>query len=95
MTEDVCLKVARLLGDTAGELNQYDRARKILSAIEGFEKQENVTRFEVIDGRRHSSGPGRAFTAHNIKIELAYQDALRTLKVFVKDREEDDGTSKA
>ena len=36
-----------------------------------------VTRFEVIDEK------GRAYTKHNCKIELSYQDDGRTLKVFV------------
>lgn len=47
------------------------------------ECQENnniskITRFEVIDEN------GRAYTKHNCKIELSYQDDGRTLKVFIK-----------
>jgi hypothetical protein len=37
-----------------------------------------VTRFEVIDEN------GRAYTKHNCKVELSYQDDGRTLKVFIK-----------
>lgn len=29
---------------------------------------------------------GRVYTAHNVEVELSYQDDGKTLKVFVKDR---------
>ncbi len=56
-----------------------------LGFIEGYTQcQEDmadnskVTRFEVIHEK------GRAYTKHNCKIELSYQDDGKTLKVFVK-----------
>lgn len=45
--------------------------------------QKRVTRFEVIDEK------GRAYVRWEARIELSYQDDGRTLKVFVKDREDD------
>ena len=44
---------------------------------EDMADNSKVTRFEVIDEK------GRAYTKHNCKIELSYQDDGRTLKVFV------------
>lgn len=41
-------------------------------------KTSKITRVEVIDEN------GRAYTKHNCKIELSYQDDGRTLKVFIK-----------
>jgi hypothetical protein len=60
-----------------------------------------VTRFEVIDYRsvRSPTGElqpysvarngerGRVFAAHGVNIEVSFQDAGRTLKVFVNDGE--------
>lgn len=45
-----------------------------------------VTRFEVIDHRHGAPSIGRVFVAWGCAIELSYQDAGRTLKVFVSDR---------
>ena len=45
---------------------------------EDMADNSKVTRFEVIDEN------GRAYTKHNCKIELSYQDDGRTLKVFIK-----------
>jgi hypothetical protein len=41
-----------------------------------------VTRFEVIDEN------GRVYTKHNCTIELSYQDDSRTLKVFIKNKQD-------
>lgn len=46
-------------------------------------RESKVTRIEVIDHRHGAPRVGRVFTAWNAKIELSYQDAGRTLKVFV------------
>lgn len=46
-------------------------------------RKSKVTRIEVIDHRHGAPQVGRVFTAWNAKIELSYQDAGRTLKVFV------------
>jgi len=45
--------------------------------------QKRVTRFEVVDEN------GRAYVRWKVRIELSYQDEGRTLKVFVKDREDE------
>jgi hypothetical protein len=81
--EDICLKIAHVLRDTAGDLNQYDRAKKILKEIETV---NSVTRFEVIDHRTGVSNTGRAFVATKCKVELSFQDKFKTLKVFVNDK---------
>jgi hypothetical protein len=44
-----------------------------------------VTRVEVIDHRRGAPEPGRVFSAWDASVELSYQDAGRTVKVFVTD----------
>jgi hypothetical protein len=44
-----------------------------------------VTRFEVIDHRSRVVAIRRAFVAYDCAVELEYQDAGRTLKVFVVD----------
>jgi hypothetical protein len=80
---DICLKIAHVLRDTAGDLNQSDRAKKILKEIENI---NSVTRFEVIDHRTGVSNTGRAFVAKGCKIGLSFQDRLKTLKVFVNDK---------
>jgi hypothetical protein len=51
-----------------------------LDEVMAQNSQENnkITRFEVIDES------GRVYVNNNCKIELSYQDAGRTLKVFVK-----------
>ena len=41
-----------------------------------------VRRFEVIDEN------GRVYTKHNCTIELSYQDDSRTLKVFIKNKQD-------
>lgn len=43
----------------------------------------SVTRLEVIDHRKWVQPFGRVFSAWDCRIELRYQDAGRTLKVFV------------
>ena len=43
-------------------------------------RDSDVARFEVIDG------DGRAYTVYGASIELSYQDDGRTLKAFVRDR---------
>lgn len=53
-----------------------------------------VTRFEVIDHRRGQLD-SRPFMAFNAQIELRVQDDGRTVKVFVKDPEADDGGAEA
>jgi hypothetical protein len=80
---DVCLRIAHVLRDTAGDINQYDRAKKILKEIESL---NSVTRFEVIDHRTGVSNTRRAFVATKCKVELAFQDKFKTLKVFVNDK---------
>ena len=47
---------------------------------------QKVTRFEVIDHRESmGADQGRTLVLHDIAVELAYQDAGRTLKVFLHD----------
>jgi hypothetical protein len=77
--------VARILKDTIGDINQIDRAKKILSAVEEIKKEDSVTRFEVIDHRRHGSNVGRVFVSYDVSVKLVYQDDGKTLKVFVSD----------
>ena len=50
-------------------------------------REERVTRVEVID-HRAGTGPhaARAFVAYDVAVDLSYQDAGRTLKIFVTDR---------
>ncbi len=47
---------------------------------------DKVTRFEVVDHTTPNC-KGRVYTAHNVKVELSYQDDGQTLKVFVTNAE--------
>jgi hypothetical protein len=47
---------------------------------------DKVTRFEVID--HTTGGYGRILTEYGVKVELSLQDDDKTLKVFMKDRED-------
>lgn len=63
---------------------------QILALVDHTVRQqtEKVDRFEVIDdtGRAYVKG---SIYGSPVKVELSYQDDGRTLKVFVKPREED------
>jgi hypothetical protein len=50
--------------------------------IDGDSDNSKVTRFEVIDEN------GRVYTKHNCTLELSYQDNSRTLKVFIKNKQD-------
>jgi hypothetical protein len=49
---------------------------------EDMADNSKVTRFEVIDEN------GRVYTKHNCTIKLSYQDDSRTLKVFIKNKQD-------
>jgi hypothetical protein len=49
-----------------------------------------VTRFEVIDHRavdEHGNVAGRVIVDYDVAVELSFQDAHRTLKVFINNQE--------
>lgn len=50
------------------------------------EKETKPTRFEVIDHRKTSNTIGRCFVAHDVNVELSYQDDWKTLKVFITEK---------
>ncbi len=50
----------------------------------------NVTRFEVIDHTWAGTGRIVNMTHHNVSVELSYQDDGKTLKVFLKEQQDND-----
>ena len=50
------------------------------------EEDASVIRFEVID-HTPTTGEGRVLVRYDVAVERSYQDAGRTLKVFLKERE--------
>ena len=60
-------------------------ARKALAQDPEPRYEQLVTRCEVIDHRHGAPSVGRVFVAWGARVSLSYQDAGRTLKVFVDD----------
>jgi|SRR6267142_5117478 len=82
-SQEIVSFVERLLA----ALEKWTRAA--LEAGPSQEAEDNpglVTRFEVIDHRSDAPNVGRAFSVWGAQVELSYQDAGRTLKIFVTDR---------
>ena len=50
----------------------------------------NVTRFEVIDHTWAGTGRIVNMTHYNVSVELSYQDDGKTLKVFLKEQQDND-----
>jgi hypothetical protein len=81
-------EIAKKHGVLSGKDSEFDDA--ILKAMQEYANQcqedmpdnSKLTRFEVIDEN------GRVYTKHNCTIELSYQDDSRTLKVFIKNKQD-------
>lgn len=52
-------------------------------------RDDNVTRFEVIDHTEEAAPVGRIVVKYDVRVERNYQDDGRTLKVFLRDRGSD------
>ena len=63
-----------------GFINGYTQCSLDMANVDNVK----VTRFEVIDEN------GRVYTKHNCTIELSYQDNDRTLKVFIKSKQDNE-----
>lgn len=48
----------------------------------------SVTRFEVTDWRTAAPVHGRALVAYDVQVQASLQDGERTLKIFLRDRED-------
>lgn len=67
-----------------------DAARQVVADVMQTEK---VTRFEVIDHTTEAGG--RLLVRYGVKVEAAFQDQGRTMKVFLSDPPDPDSTLSA